>query len=193
LVLGAAQYDGDPSPVFAGRLEHAQLLYDEGRSDTIVVLGGGAPGDRTTEAEAGRDWLVAPGGPPEAGGGVPGGVAPLESPGAPAGDGVGVPRLGPLAQPAGQADGVGSRSRGVRIGDVALGGTDRGDAGGRLPARDARGHLLPPVRALSGRVRPPSSPSASPASRAIGGTDRSAGTCPARGRSWWSRGGGARA
>ena len=58
LVLGAAQYDGDPSPVFAGRLEHAQLLYDEDRADTIVVLGAGAPGDRSTEAEAGRGWLV---------------------------------------------------------------------------------------------------------------------------------------
>jgi uncharacterized SAM-binding protein YcdF (DUF218 family) len=58
LVLGAAQYDGDPSPVFEGRLRHAALLYREGRSPTIVVLGGSAPGDRTTEAEAGRDWLV---------------------------------------------------------------------------------------------------------------------------------------
>jgi uncharacterized SAM-binding protein YcdF (DUF218 family) len=79
LVLGAAQYDGDPSPVFAGRLEHAQLLYDEGRSDTIVVLGGGAPGDRTTEAEAGRDWLVAQGIPAEAVVASPVGSTTLES------------------------------------------------------------------------------------------------------------------
>ena len=79
LVLGAAQYDGDPSPVFAGRLEHAQLLYDEGRSDTIVVLGGGAPGDRTTEAEAGRDWLVAQGVPAEAVVASPVGSTTLES------------------------------------------------------------------------------------------------------------------
>ena len=59
LVLGAAQYDGDPSPVFEGRLRQAALLYREGRSDTVVVLGGSAPGDRTSEAEAGRDWLIA--------------------------------------------------------------------------------------------------------------------------------------
>lgn len=59
LVLGAAQYDGEPSPVFEGRLRHAALLYREGRSDTVVVLGGSAPGDRTSEAEAGRDWLIA--------------------------------------------------------------------------------------------------------------------------------------
>ena len=58
LVLGAAQYDGEPSPVFAGRLEHAELLYEEDRAETIVVLGAGAPGDHTTEAEAGRGWLV---------------------------------------------------------------------------------------------------------------------------------------
>ena len=61
MVLGAAQYNGRPSPVFAGRLEHAQLLYEEGRADTILVLGGGAPGDRTTEADAGRSWLIAQG------------------------------------------------------------------------------------------------------------------------------------
>lgn len=58
LVLGAAQYDGVPSPVFEGRLEHAALLYEDDRADTVVVLGGGAPGDRWTEADAGRAWLV---------------------------------------------------------------------------------------------------------------------------------------
>lgn len=59
LVLGAAQYDGEPSPVFEGRLAHAALLYREGRAPTVIVLGGSAPGDRTSEAEAGRDWLIA--------------------------------------------------------------------------------------------------------------------------------------
>jgi vancomycin permeability regulator SanA len=59
LVLGAAQYDGEPSPVFRGRLRHAALLYRSDRSDTVIVLGGAAPGDRTSEAEAGRAWLIA--------------------------------------------------------------------------------------------------------------------------------------
>ena len=63
LVLGAAQYNGDPSPVFVGRLEHAALLYREGRADTVMVLGGSRPGDRTSEAEAGRSWLVSHGVP----------------------------------------------------------------------------------------------------------------------------------
>lgn len=58
LVLGAAQYNGDPSPVFEGRLRHAALLFREQRSDTVMVLGGSAPGDRSSEAEAGRDWLI---------------------------------------------------------------------------------------------------------------------------------------
>lgn len=57
VVLGAAQYEGDPSPVFEGRLEHALLLYDDGRAPLIVVLGGGQAGDRTTEAEAGVAYL----------------------------------------------------------------------------------------------------------------------------------------
>ena len=63
LVLGAAQYNGDPSPVFVGRLEHAALLYREGRADTVMVLGGSRPGDCTSEAEAGRSWLVSHGVP----------------------------------------------------------------------------------------------------------------------------------
>lgn len=79
LVLGAAQYNGDPSPVFEGRLRHAELLYDEGRADTILVLGGGAPGDSSTEAEAGRDWLVSEGVPSGSVVASPVGTTTLES------------------------------------------------------------------------------------------------------------------
>lgn len=79
LVLGAAQYDGVPSPVFEGRLRHAALLYREGRADTIVVLGGAAPGDRSTEADAGRDWLISAGLPSEAVVASPVGTTTLES------------------------------------------------------------------------------------------------------------------
>jgi uncharacterized SAM-binding protein YcdF (DUF218 family) len=66
LVLGAAQYDGTPSPVFAGRLEHAQLLFEQGRSGTVIVLGGSRPGDVSTEADAGRAYLVERGLPSDA-------------------------------------------------------------------------------------------------------------------------------
>jgi uncharacterized SAM-binding protein YcdF (DUF218 family) len=80
LVLGAAQYGGDPSPVFAGRLEHAELLFEQGRAPLVIVLGGNRPGDRTTEAEAGRDYLISRSGlPPDAVVAVPVGSSTLES------------------------------------------------------------------------------------------------------------------
>jgi uncharacterized SAM-binding protein YcdF (DUF218 family) len=79
LVLGAAQYDGTPSPVFQGRLEHAALLYRDDRADSILVLGGSAPGDRSSEAEAGRDWLIADGLPAEDVAASPVGTTTLES------------------------------------------------------------------------------------------------------------------
>ena len=63
VVLGAAQYNGDPSPVFAGRLDHAALLFTQDRAPQVVVVGGNRPGDRSTEAEAGRDYLIAKGVP----------------------------------------------------------------------------------------------------------------------------------
>ncbi|MFM7719108.1 MAG: YdcF family protein [Actinomycetota bacterium] len=66
VVLGAAQYDGEPSPVFEGRLRHAVLLYEEDRAPVVVVLGGGAPGDDTTEAAAGVAWLADEGVPTDA-------------------------------------------------------------------------------------------------------------------------------
>jgi uncharacterized SAM-binding protein YcdF (DUF218 family) len=63
VVLGAAQYDGVPSPVFQGRLDHAALMYDQGRANTVFVLGANQPGDRSTEAESGRDYLIRQGVP----------------------------------------------------------------------------------------------------------------------------------
>ena len=61
IVLGAAQYNGTPSPVFQGRLDHAVLLFQQHRADRVMVVGGKAPGDSTTEAQAGRDYLVSQG------------------------------------------------------------------------------------------------------------------------------------
>lgn len=63
IVLGAAQYGGTPSPVFQGRLDHAVLLFQQGRADSMMVVGSKSPGDTTTEAEAGRDYLVSQGVP----------------------------------------------------------------------------------------------------------------------------------
>jgi uncharacterized SAM-binding protein YcdF (DUF218 family) len=61
VVLGAAQYDGKPSPVFKARLDQAAYLYKEGFSDTVIVTGGKQAGDRFTESEAGQRYLAAQG------------------------------------------------------------------------------------------------------------------------------------
>jgi uncharacterized SAM-binding protein YcdF (DUF218 family) len=57
VVLGASQYNGVPSPVFAARLSHALVLYNEGVATHIVTVGGKQPGDKYTEAEAGATYL----------------------------------------------------------------------------------------------------------------------------------------
>ena len=66
VVMGAAQYDGRPSPLFAARLDHAIALYRAGLAPTLVVTGGKADGDRTTEAAAARAYAIARGVPDDA-------------------------------------------------------------------------------------------------------------------------------
>jgi uncharacterized SAM-binding protein YcdF (DUF218 family) len=61
VVLGAAQYDGEPSPIFKARLDQAAYLYREGFSTTVIVTGGKQEGDRFTEAEAGANYLISQG------------------------------------------------------------------------------------------------------------------------------------
>lgn len=58
VVLGAAQFDGTPSPVFEARLNHAASLYRQGVAPAIITVGGKQAGDRFTEAEVGRNWLI---------------------------------------------------------------------------------------------------------------------------------------
>jgi uncharacterized SAM-binding protein YcdF (DUF218 family) len=66
VVLGAAQYDGRPSPVLQDRLDHALELYEAGLADHIVVTGGRQEGDRFTEATTGYNYLRDQGVPDEA-------------------------------------------------------------------------------------------------------------------------------
>lgn len=61
VVLGAAQFDGQPSDVFAARLDHAVDLYLEGYAPYLVVTGGKADGDRFTEAETARRYAISRG------------------------------------------------------------------------------------------------------------------------------------
>ena len=64
--MGAAQYDGRPSPIFAARLDHAVELYRAGVAPRLVVTGGKADGDRTTEAATARAYAIARGVPADA-------------------------------------------------------------------------------------------------------------------------------
>jgi uncharacterized SAM-binding protein YcdF (DUF218 family) len=66
IVLGAAQYNGQPSPVLRDRLDHALELYQAGLATTIVVTGGRQAGDRFTEATTGYNYLRAQGVPDDA-------------------------------------------------------------------------------------------------------------------------------
>jgi uncharacterized SAM-binding protein YcdF (DUF218 family) len=64
-VLGAAEYDGRPSPVFRARLDHALDLYHRGIAPLIITLGG-AGGDQYTEGAVGREYLMGMGVPEDA-------------------------------------------------------------------------------------------------------------------------------
>jgi uncharacterized SAM-binding protein YcdF (DUF218 family) len=66
VVLGAAQYNGRPSPVLRARLDHALQLYREGLAPRIVVTGGVGRGDTTSEAIVGRHYLLSHDVPPSA-------------------------------------------------------------------------------------------------------------------------------
>ena len=64
-VLGAAQYNGRPSPVFRARLDHAAALYEGGYAPVVLVTGGIGAGDTASEAEVGRRYLLKRGIPDE--------------------------------------------------------------------------------------------------------------------------------
>jgi uncharacterized SAM-binding protein YcdF (DUF218 family) len=66
VVMGAAQYDGTPSPQLAARLDHVVDLWDDGLAPLVITTGGNQPGDRFTEAEASEAYLVDRGVPEEA-------------------------------------------------------------------------------------------------------------------------------
>ena len=63
VVLGAAQWNGVPSPVLRGRLDHAIALYHSACAPVLLFTGGESPGDQFTEAEVGRDYALTHGVP----------------------------------------------------------------------------------------------------------------------------------
>lgn len=58
VVLGAAQYDGQPSPALRARLDHAAALYEAELAPVVWVTGGRQPGDRFSEASASSRYLI---------------------------------------------------------------------------------------------------------------------------------------
>lgn len=65
IVLGAAQYEGRPSPVLRARLDHAAELWRRGLASRMIVTGGRGVGDTTSEAAVGRRYLAQHGVPEE--------------------------------------------------------------------------------------------------------------------------------
>lgn len=66
VVMGAAQFDGRPSPQLAARLDHVLELWPDGVAPLVVTTGGNQPGDRFTEAESSAAYLVDRGVPADA-------------------------------------------------------------------------------------------------------------------------------
>jgi uncharacterized SAM-binding protein YcdF (DUF218 family) len=66
VVMGAAQFNGRPSPVLEARLRKAISVYEAHYSTRIITVGAGAPGDHTTEAAVSKHWLVNAGVPDDA-------------------------------------------------------------------------------------------------------------------------------
>jgi len=73
VVLGAAQYDGRPSPVLRARLDHAVDLWNHHLAQIVILTGGTGVGDTTSEAAVGRRYVKRHG--------VPEGVILLENEG----------------------------------------------------------------------------------------------------------------
>jgi uncharacterized SAM-binding protein YcdF (DUF218 family) len=66
VVLGAAQYDGRPSPVLRARLDHAVSLWEHHLAPRLILTGGMGDGDTTSEAAVGRRYAMKHGVPDSA-------------------------------------------------------------------------------------------------------------------------------
>src|SRR5436853_6188895 len=58
VVLGAAQYNGRPSPVLKARLDHAYELYKKGYAHQIITTGSYGPDPNFSEAQVSTKYLV---------------------------------------------------------------------------------------------------------------------------------------
>lgn len=58
IVLGAAVWEGKPSPVFQGRIDHALWLYDQQYVDKLIFTGGRGSEDEVAESEAAKQYAI---------------------------------------------------------------------------------------------------------------------------------------
>src|SRR5580704_12890045 len=58
IIMGAAQYNGVPSPDLLARIEEAYGLYREHLAPIVIATGAKEPGDNFTEAQAEMTWLM---------------------------------------------------------------------------------------------------------------------------------------
>lgn len=58
VVLGAAQWNGNPSPVFQARLDYALSLYKQNYAPVIILTGGISEKESMSEAFAGKNYLT---------------------------------------------------------------------------------------------------------------------------------------
>lgn len=63
IVLGAATYDGEVSPVYQERINHGITLYDEGYVEKLIVTGGMASGNNKADAYAAKQYAISQGVP----------------------------------------------------------------------------------------------------------------------------------
>lgn len=61
VVLGAAAWDGKPSPVLRERVNHALWLYKNGYVEKLIFTGGRGSGEKYAESEAARDYAIGQG------------------------------------------------------------------------------------------------------------------------------------
>ncbi len=66
VVLGAAVWEDQPSPVFKERINHAVQLYKDGYAPIIVFTGGQGDGEKLAESEAAKQYAIKCGARPEA-------------------------------------------------------------------------------------------------------------------------------
>jgi uncharacterized SAM-binding protein YcdF (DUF218 family) len=58
IVLGAAVWDGHPSPVFEERIRHAINLYEGKSVQVIIFTGGVGEGDQVAESEVAKEYAI---------------------------------------------------------------------------------------------------------------------------------------